>query len=237
MAGDLTIQFECLTRGGGAEAACGVVITDPRTARAIHEAGYYLDPAPTVQAAGFAALLKAMEVAEAMTPESLDMRCGNELLVRQLTAQATVTDEREMTLFEQAITALLRLDSWRITAVDSDELRRASDLAQRALDECGGVSELHADDAARLHGQQHTGVPQWTVTLLEHPGDACPARCEAGRRYAFGPDTPAGFCVHASIVALTDGPLTWTDPDQRSMTTVCPHCDTPIRITLAGEQT
>ncbi len=229
---ELTVQFSCLFQGRTGPASCGIVVFDHRSARSIHEAGYYLGDLPSHQAAMFSALLKALEVAMPLNPASLDLRCSNELLVRQLTGAAAVGRDDEVDLYEQSLAALLRLDTWQIGLIDPTENQRAAELAQRAMGEAGEVAELDAETASRLHERRHTGVPQWTVELLEDPGAQCPARCEAGRAYAFGPDTPAGLCVHAALVALTDGPLVWTDPEQRQMTSLCPRCEVALRLRL-----
>jgi len=215
--------------------ACPGVIINQTTARPVHEAGYYLGPTASAQAATFATLLKALEVALPLDPGRIELHCANELLVRQVTGQAAPGGDDELDLYEQSLGALLRLDSWQIRATEPAEVQRANDLAGHALHQAEDVHDLHVDDSTVRHRREHTGVPQWTVELLEDPGADCPARCVSGKRYAFGPDTPAGFCVHAAIVAMTDGPLTWPDPDQRRMTTSCPHCDTPLRISLAHD--
>jgi hypothetical protein len=227
---DLIVHFDCLVAQAAGPAACGVVVIDHNAARPVHEAGYYLGDQPSVSAANLAALVKSLEVVCTMGPGRVDLRCPDELLIRQVTGASPVVDGDQAPVFNQIVRALLRLDNWQISFADRDEYRRPTELAERAMNEAGEVTDLHAEDARRLHHQSHTGIPQWTVTLLEAPGADCPARCQAGAKYPFGPDVPAGLCVHAALVALTDGPLVWDDSDQTRMTTVCPHCDVPIEI-------
>lgn len=209
-----------------------MVIVDARTARAIHESAHYLGDCESAQDAAFAGLLQVLQTTAELQPDSLDLQCTNEWLVRQVTGASPIDQPNQIDLYEQVIGRLLQLDSWRLSVIDADESQRAAALAERALADAAGITELNVSDARTAHHEHHTGVPQWTVELLEEPGTDCPARCKAGRKYAFGPDLPAGFCVHAGIVALTDGPLTWSDPDQKRMTTVCPNCDVTLQITV-----
>lgn len=228
---DLICHFDHLVRGAARSTAVGIVVIDSRAARPIHEAGHDLGDQPTAQAAALAALLEALRTVAPLQPETLELRCCNELLIRQVTGQAFPTEPGEQAIYEQVVGQLLRFDNWHITLIEPADNRRAYELAERAFAEGGPVTDLHHDDSHKLHHSASTGIPQWTVELLENPDKDCPARCTSGKKYAFGPDLPAGFCVHAAVVALTDGPMTWSDPDQKQMTTYCPHCETPLRIT------
>ncbi len=230
----LIVHFDWLRHSEQSDAACGLVVLDQRSARPVHEAGLYLGKLASDQRAAFTALVRAIELAAPMQPEQLDLRCANELLVRQITGEAPLVEQANIDLYQRAITALLRLNAWQIGLIEAEQRRPATELAQRALTEATDITDLSAADVPQLHHHAHTGVPQWTVELLEDPGVDCPARCRPGRRFAFGPDTPAGFCVHAMIVAMSDGPMGWTDPTQQRMTSSCPHCDAPMRIERVG---
>lgn len=212
-----------------------MIVIDARTARPIHESGGYLGDRATAQDAAFASLLTVLETIAEMNADSLELQCTNEWLVRQVTGASPIDQPTQMELYEQVVGRLLQLDTWKIVVVEATEIQRAADLAERAVADAAGLTDLNVNEARAAHHEQHTGVPQWTVELLEDPGPDCPARCRTGRKYAFGPDLPAGFCVHAGIVALTDGPLTWSDPDQKRMTTVCPNCDVALRITVVRD--
>jgi hypothetical protein len=182
-----------------------------------------------------ASLVRALSITAEMAPETLAIQCGDELLARQVTGEARVVDEHANEQFDAVLGLLLQLSSWQIRAIEPEQMQDAMELARRALEEAGSVTDLDAAEAPRLHQQAHTGVPQWTLSILDQGDQPCPARCSEGQRFAFGPDTPAGLCVHAALVALTDGPLTWPDPTQRRMTTSCPHCDRTLRLEkLAG---
>lgn len=227
---DLVVQFDCVTQGRAGPAACGIVVIDAQTARTVHEAGYYLGESPTPQVAQFETLSRSLDLAASLAPDRLDLRCANELLIRQVTGASPINDEREQSLFEQMVVALLRFDSWQIGLMGEEDDRRPAELAERALTEAGEVVELHHEQAKTEQHESHTGVPQWTVRLMEPPGAGCPARCKAGVAYPLGPDTPAGLCVHAAQVAITDGPLYWADDQQQRMTSVCPVCEVPLQI-------
>jgi len=232
---DLIVQFACTTRPETGASACGLIVTDARSARSIHESGHYLGDCPSAQDAAFSGLLKVLQTVESLSPDTLELQSTNEWLVRQVTGASPVETPEQVELYERVIGHLLKLDSWRISVADVREIQRSVDLAERAVADAAGVSDLDVDAAARAHHEQHTGVPQWTVTLLDDPGRDCPARCQPNRKYAFGPDMPAGFCVHAGIVSLTDGPLTWSDPKQTRMTTVCPNCDVTLQIEVVRD--
>jgi len=225
---DLSIDFASITRGRAGPSACGVVITDRTSARAIHASGHDLGEQPSAQTALLAALDQALDVARPLQPQAVELRCASELLVRQITGRSPIEDD-PANRFESVTMKLLGLDSWRITAVEASGVRDAEALAERALAEAGEVTELHPDQAAQRQQERHTGIPQWTVEFIDEP-DGCPAGCRAGQRFAVGPDTPAGLCVHAAVVALTDGPMVWDSREQQSMTTLCPHCDCTIRL-------
>ena len=235
---DLTLHIMSVLDEPGERCACGVVLLDATAARAVHEGGYLLGAMPGPHAGDFHALIRALELAAPLSPERVDIRCGSQRLVNQVTGVEPCDEADLAPLFEQALQRLLMIDNWQIGRIGKAERERPERLARAALDSGRDVVDLDREEAPRRQRREHTGVPQWTVELLDEPGaageseTACPARCHAGVRYAFGPDTPAGFCVHATSVSLLDGPLNWPDPTQRRMTTICPHCEIPLRIEM-----
>lgn len=230
----LTARFDCVRHEHHTDAACGLILFDQATARTIHETGCYLGKTHSPHHALLLALLRMLDLALPSKPQRLELACTSELLIRQITGELPISDPAERDLVEQAMAMLLKLDIWQISLTDDADRAQVSDLARRALLEACDVNDLDLQTSDLRHHPDHTGVPQWTIELLEDPGDQCPARCNSGRRYAFGPDTPAGLCVHAAIGALIDGPLCWPDPDQQRMTTSCAHCGTPLRIERAS---
>ena len=231
---DLLIQIAATADTGQGAHAGGVRLVDASTARPIHEAGYPVEAASTPLAAHYQALVYALRLAVPLEPSHVDLRCGSRDLVEQVTGAGPLEEEDLQSLYQQALQQLIRLDSWRIGAAEASENRRPAELARDALSRGETVVELDHATAQRQHSVEHTGVPQWTAELMEEPGGDCPAGCSAGVRHAFGPDTPAGFCVHAARVALLDGPLGWQDDAQQQMTTSCPRCDVPVRLVRAS---
>lgn len=231
---NIAVHFTVAVRAAEQAATCGVVIVDQASARPIHEAGYNLPWPGSAHAVAVAALIQALQAACELHPQTIDIRCDNELLVRQMTGGASTGDPTVNELIERASLLLLQTDTWRIGTLEPGQGRRPGELAERAMQEATTVTDLDPQQAATRHGRASTGVPQWTVALLEEPGPDCPARCRADHRYPLGPDTPAGLCVYAATAALNDGPLHWTDPEQEQMTTFCPECEVPLRITRVG---
>lgn len=233
----MNLIIECIVhtpRIGGAS-GCGVRLIDAQAARAIHEAGYLLGSAKSHQAAGYAGLLKALELVGPLKPTELEIRCADAVLIGQITGAETIEDAELQAKYEQVAGVLLGLDTWRLTVLSGAEAKRGEQLAGRAIELGQDVVELGVEDSPRRQRERHTGLPQWTVRLLDDPGRDCPAGCGAGHRYPFGPDTPAGFCLHAMRVVMVDGPLNWP-ADQQSMTTLCPNCDVPLRMDRVVER-
>lgn len=224
------------TAEGDGRWAGGLVVTDVSAARTVHAAGQLLEEAEGSEQAAYLALLRGLSVIEALEPEDVELQCDAAGLVAQLTGDGPVQPHAEA-LYEQAMMRLLRLGLWRIRRVEATELSQAAELAEAALAEGGPVVEAQADAAATngetANGQVGTeSAMRWVVAFAEDAGPRCPMDCRAGQRFGFGPETPAGFCVHALAAVVVDGPLAWQDPEQRRMTTTCPRCDVPLDISL-----
>ncbi len=226
---NVRVVFETECQDG---VACGVVVTDTDAARSIHEAGYYLGELADRDRAAEEALLKAVTAAGEEEPETLEVGCTDAGLVERVTTGAV---EGASEALQKALWALLGFENWRIRVVEQGEVQRAAELASEAMGRAGPVDVLNASTAAKQQKQAFTGVPQWTVTLLEDPGRDCPAGCGPDRTYPFGPDTPAGFCVYAARAVLQEGPLGWeAGSGQQRLTMLCPVCDAPMRIDRIG---
>jgi ribonuclease HI len=225
----LAVHLAIRCAGSAGPGGCGVVIVDQSSARPVHESGHLIPGAGSAHRQALRGLITSLETAAALKPERLDVCCDNQELVEQITAGRFVESDAQSWL-EQALRLLLSFDQWQIKADDQQLEPRCAELAQRVVQSGRAVDQLTADQAHRKQSESQTGVPQWTVELLEEPGRDCPAGCRAGRKYPFGPDVPEGLCVHAAEVALTDGPMHWDDPTQQRMTTCCPHCAVPMRI-------
>lgn len=226
---ECTVYFHVTAFEPGRPVGCGIRVVDDDSARPIHESGICLPDTLDRHTAALDALTRVLDIILPLGSTRVALCCDNELLTRQVTGQTRVTMASLEARFHDTMMRLLQLDEWQITTIDGPEMSYVTDLATRAAREGQPVEALSFEQADQQR-ETRTGVPQWTVMLLEDPGRACPAGCGGQVRYPFGPDTPAGFCVHATRVVLEDGPLTWADPDQCRMTTVCPCCDVPISI-------
>lgn len=228
---DLQIVFTA-NQPSGAPAVCAMVATDMANGGTIHEATCLIpaDLSPTLTR--YHAITRTLDLAEQLGATDLRLKCPWQSMVDQLTIGSPLEDQspQAQTIFEQVLGRLWQLDTWQITTdKQSPEAKLAQRMMANAQDDPQAqiISDL---DTAQRRREQYTGVPQWTVELLEDPGCDCPARCQPGKKYMFGPDTPQGLCVHAAAAALAEGPLQWTDPEQKRLTTICPHCEVPIRI-------
>lgn len=229
---NVTVHIQVRRLDPAGDCACGIVVRDDQTLRPVHEAGYFLGRDLADDDAHYHALVRALELLLPLRPNVADLCCGRQSLIDQITGLAPLTSASARPILQQVQQLLLRLDGWKLTLQPPDAQPQAQDLARQALDEEHDVSRLSADESAQQFHHEHTGVPQWTLEILEDAGPRCPGKCRAGERYAFGPDTPASLCVYAAEAALADGPLHWPDPTQERMTTVCAHCHTPLRIQL-----
>lgn len=226
----LTAYFAARGVPDGGPASCGLVLNHRETERPIYEAGHFLGSQIRLEAAPYLALLRLLDIAADSSPDQLELCCPHRDLIEQITTASPSGPDEIQDLHTQVMMKLLRFDHWQIKLANPEPLRRPRELAESALREACDCVDLSIESSTQQQKQQHTGVPQWIVELLEDPGADCPARCTVGRRYPFGPDLPAGFCVHAARIALEDGPLLWADTEQTRMTTMCPFCEIPMRI-------
>lgn len=247
---NLTLQIDGGSRGNPGPASAAVVLTETDSRRVVHEAGYYLGRA-TNNVAEYSALLRGLDVAVRVGAKVLHIRSDSELMVRQLEGQYRVKSPDLKPLFEQAQSLMRRLGQVHVQHVYRDKNKRADELANMAMDAKRDVIVVSGLDAPRpaedppgpASGQPSTSAPapdaptdpilsRWTAELLRSPGPRCPAACSPGKLYAFGPDTPAGFCVHAAAAALSLGPLAWKPGQDNRDQFPCPRCGVTIRIRL-----
>lgn len=80
-------------------------------------------------------------------------------------------------------------------------------------------------------GKQPAAIA-WTASFPVAPGPACPAKCVAGKPYAFGPTTPQGFCVYAAQAVLDEVPLRDAAGSENEMAAECERCGAKVEIRL-----
>ena len=174
----------------------------------------------TTHTAAYHALLKALRfIASHNQPiDQVTFQTGSQRLANQITGIEPVTAEAEQTPYQQAMMALLSIDSWTITA-DRESARPATELANKAL----------AADPTHTPANQSI---RFTAELAEDPKTRCPARSPHATPFAFGPDTPGGLCIYAAAAALNAvlQNMPADSSDQNTQTTACPRCNVGIKI-------
>lgn len=119
-------------RGNPGEAGCGAVIYN-ETGAVVEEVFRYLGRA-TNNVAEYEALLVGLEGVLRLGGRRLRIQSDSELLVRQLTGQYRVRDEKLKKLYGKAVSLLGRLDAYRIIHVPREQNWMADRLANRAID-------------------------------------------------------------------------------------------------------
>jgi len=258
----LKIYIDGGSRGNPGPAAAGVVIRD-ESDRAILEAGYYLGHM-TNNMAEYTALLMALEAASRWGADQIEVYSDSELLVRQLTGQYQVRDEKLVTLFEQAQRLLLRFDTWSIQHVNRASNRRADELVNRALDAQADVIEVQLGDArpekrsiltpkARPPANRLAAIglkpapaePQAAVVLVRVVRGAnsrlCKATLKAGQQFLFSHTVPAGLCVYAAkalidtVLALRHAAEAGETPSPMRVRCSLAGCGAEFEVTLARQ--
>jgi ribonuclease HI len=227
----LNLHFDGGSRGNPGPAAVGILLADADTGAAIHEGGYFIGKT-TNNVAEYKALLQGLDLAAELEPASVTIFSDSELLVRQLTGQYKVKSQALKPLFEQAQAKLVKLGDWSIQHVRREMNQTADALANAAMDagqdvvRRSGVDEPATVEADRPPTQEP--CTQWSVTL-SGPG-ACALDLDMSGRYAFGPATPGGLCIHAAAAAFLADPLT-TLATHPSAETRCARCGLTVRLT------
>jgi len=215
----LRIHIDGGARGNPGPAAAGVVLRDDQD-RAILEAGYYLGRM-TNNMAEYTALLMALEAAARWGADEIAVFSDSELLVRQITGEYRVRDEKLRHLFEQVQKLLLKFDTWQIKHVPRDENRRADELVNKSLNLQADVVEVQQGDArperrpgatempeAAAGTKRTSAAPEILETGAEVPVLAeivqppdprvCQAHHAEGQRFLFTHTVPSGLCIYAA---------------------------------------
>lgn len=118
-------------RGNPGEAGCGAVICN-ETGAVVEEVFRYLGRA-TNNVAEYEALLLGLGGVLRLGGRRLRVQSDSELLVRQLTGQYRVRDEKLKKLHDKAVSLLRRFEAYRMIHVPREQNRMADRLANRAI--------------------------------------------------------------------------------------------------------
>ena len=130
---NVIIYIDGGSRGNPGMAGAGVVILDRETSQPLVEVGYFLGRM-TNNAAEYHGLIRALEAADRIGANRLDIRSDSQLMVRQVTGQYRVKSDGLRPLYERVKRLLTGFDDWRMTHVYRESNQRADQLANQAMD-------------------------------------------------------------------------------------------------------
>lgn len=215
----LTLNIDGGSRGNPGIAGAGVVIRSDE-GELLHEGAYYLGE-QTNNSAEYHALLRGLQRAQRLNPETISVCSDSELLVRQMTGAYRVRNEQLAMLHEQAQVLLLRMGRWQMRHIRREQNSRADALANMAMDARRDVLVFDVDGpvsvsavAAQDRPQQQTanpppaldyedGVRAVRVSVQTAPvATICPAGKCPFDAVTISAALPAGLCVHAAHALL-----------------------------------
>ncbi len=131
----LRISIDGGSRGNPGPAACGVAIDRLTDAgiEPIMQAGFFLGRL-TNNVAEYHGLLKALEYADKLKPDEIEIVSDSQLMVMQITGQYKVKAPQLKPLVEQAREQLRPFGKWSIRHVYREANTRADQLANLAMD-------------------------------------------------------------------------------------------------------
>ena len=248
---DFNINIDGASRGNPGPASAGVVVRDRATGKAIHEAGYLLGQS-TNNVAEYNGLLRGLEVISKIPrdPSSeIHLHSDSQLMVKQIIGEYRVKSADLAPLVAEAQARLRKLgNKWKINYVPREQNKRADELANMALDAGRDVIVLAGDGSTASPSSPMTrasAVPSpstavasgslFTARLTAAPGALCPAHTPAKTPFAFGPKTPANFCVFAAQAVFDEDPTLWRESKTTEAQTQCAKCGVSIEI-VRGEK-
>ena len=128
----LVVHVDGGARGNPGPAAIGVVVSDARGG-VIDEVAERIGTA-TNNVAEYKAVLLGVARAAELGASEVELVNDSELVARQLAGTYKVKHPSMKPLYDQAIAALRRFDSWRIRTVPRAQNARADELVNEALD-------------------------------------------------------------------------------------------------------
>jgi ribonuclease HI len=127
------VMVDGAARGNPGPAGCGAVIYDENGV-VVKQLSRYLGHT-TNNVAEYEGLLMGLEALLQLRRKHIVVQSDSELLVRQLTGQYRVKDEKLKVLFERAMTLLRQFDSYRILHVGRELNKLADRLANQGIDD------------------------------------------------------------------------------------------------------
>ena len=131
----LIIHTDGCCRGNPGPAGIGVVITDSRR-KILKELSEYIGEA-TNNIAEYNALIRALEEADNLGADEITVFMDSELVVKQLSGEYRVKDDKMQELFRKAVETLKCFGSFEIKHVDRAKNKEADKLANRAINLAG----------------------------------------------------------------------------------------------------
>ncbi|MDA3970457.1 MAG: ribonuclease HI family protein [Desulfobulbaceae bacterium] len=131
--GHLSLYTDRASRGNPGEAGAGFVVYDSEDQEIAGE-GVYLGKC-TNNLAEYQALVHGIKLVAQFTPDHLDLYLDSQLIVRQVLGEYKVKNLQLKPLFQQVMSLLAPLPSWRIYHVRRELNKRADELANQGIDE------------------------------------------------------------------------------------------------------
>jgi ribonuclease HI len=128
----VTVNVDGGARGNPGPAAIGVLLRDSE-GEVLEKVGERIGEA-TNNVAEYRALLRGIELAEEHGASELELIGDSELVVRQVEGRYKVKNAGMKELYEEAVRALRKFDSWSIRHVRRAENADADRLVNEALD-------------------------------------------------------------------------------------------------------
>jgi ribonuclease HI len=136
----VTAHIDGGSRGNPGPAAAGFVLRDADDGQVLQQAGVFLGEA-TNNVAEYRGLIEALQRAQLLGVDELDVRSDSELLVRQMNGQYRVKNAGLKPLFEQANELAGRFGRFAISHVRREQNTDADELVNRALNLKRSVEE------------------------------------------------------------------------------------------------
>lgn len=179
----IAIHVDGGARGNPGPAGAGVVIADAQSHELLHKAGYWLGRA-TNNVAEYHGLLRALQIACALKPDSTTICSDSQLMVRQILGQYRVKAAQLKPLFEQVMQQLDTLGDWRIDHVKRELNKEADQMANQAMDAREDVIAVDALlDRPRSADAPPTPAPRAdsaSVNASDNTADADASQRQAG---------------------------------------------------------